>query len=332
MLEALLQGRHLTEAEASDLLHTFTDPSVPSARKGALLAALRAKGETADEIRGMARAMRDAAHAVNPDRTHPLVDTCGTGGDGSDSFNISTTTALLVAACGVSVVKHGNRSVSSRCGSADVIEHLGISLAMTPEQAAAQVAATGFTFLFAPGFHPAMKAVVPVRRAMKVRTAFNLLGPLTNPARPSHQVIGAFSAKAAELMAGALQGLGATRAFVIHGARGWDEATPVGPFLQFTVTPDDVRREVVDPEAIYGLPRCTESDLAGGDVDENRAITRAVLGGEPGPRRHAVLLNAALVLRVVDPTLGPRDAVQRAAAAIDDGRAQQLLARLASAS
>ena len=211
----------------------------------------------------MASAMRDAAIEVPLDRLSPLVDTCGTGGDGSHSFNISTTTALLAAACGVQVVKHGNRSVSSKCGSADVLQVLGVPLATSPEAARKHLKKTGFTFLFAPAFHPAMKAVVPARRAMGVRTAFNLLGPLTNPARPDFQVLGAYSPEGAKLIAEALAKMDVERAFVVHGAQGWDEATPVGPFVRFTVTTDSLQRETIDPQIGYGivrfhaLPSCT---------------------------------------------------------------------------
>ena len=329
-LEVLLQGRNLTVDQAKELLGELTDPDVHDARNGALLAALRAKGSTAEEIRGMATAMQQAAIPVQVDRVSPLVDTCGTGGDGSHSFNISTTTALLAAACGVRVVKHGNRSVSSRCGSADVLQVLGVPLATSSEMAQIHLKKTGFTFLFAPAFHPAMKAVVPIRRAMGVRTAFNLLGPLTNPARPDFQLLGAYSPEGAKLIASALSEMDVERAYVVHGAQGWDEATPVGPFVRFTVTAGQVQRETIDPQIAYGIPRCAPEALAGGDADQNANIIRAIFAGETGPNRDAVVLNTALVLQVVGRVVDGHEAVGMACAAIDNGRATELLYSLAA--
>jgi len=330
LLDTLLQRRNLTAEQAEHLLGELTDPQIHDARKGALLTALRCKGMVANELRGMATAMAKAAVQVEVDRMSPLVDTCGTGGDGSNSFNISTSTALLAAACGVRVVKHGNRSVSSKCGSADVLQVLGVPLATSPKDARRHLKKTGFTFLFAPAFHPAMKAVVPVRRAMGVRTAFNLLGPLTNPARPDFQVLGAYSPEGAKLIANALADMDVERAFVVHGAQGWDEATPVGPFVRFTVTAGAVQRETLDPQIAYGIPRCTAADLAGGDADENADIIRSVFAGESGPCRDAVVLNTALVLQVVGRVVDGHEAVKIASHAIDQGRATELLYALSA--
>ena len=223
-LEALLGRQDLEEAQAAGLLHTLTDPECPPALAGALLAALRMKGETAAEVRGLASAMRELAVKPAFEVRPPMVDIVGTGGDGSGSLNLSTGTALLVAACGVPVVKHGNRSVSSKSGSADVLETLGLALPLDEQAAARVLEATGFTFLFAPYYHPAMKAVVGVRQALGVRTVFNILGPLTNPASPPYALIGAYSVPMARLMAEALAGSGVTRAWVVHGEPGWDEA------------------------------------------------------------------------------------------------------------
>ena len=326
-LELLLDGVDLAEARASDAMGWLADEAVPSAWKGAFLAALRAKGETPDEIRGMATAMRRAARPLVANFDGPLIDTCGTGGDGSGSINISTATALLLAACGIGVVKHGNRSVSSKSGSADVLEALGIHLPADPVEAGACLDRSGFTFLFAPHFHPAMKAVVPVRRAMSVRTVFNLLGPLTNPARPPYQILGTFSRETSETLAHALSGMGLIRAFVVHGAPHWDEATPIGPFHRWEVTPGSVKYELVDPQVRYGIPRCTVADLAGGDATENAAHLRAIFEGKRGPHRDAVVLNAALGLELVGRATG-EEATTLASQVLDDGGVLRLLERI----
>jgi anthranilate phosphoribosyltransferase len=328
-LDRLLEGQNLTEREAGELLVALTAPDLAPALGGALLAALRSKGITAGELRGFALAMR--AQAVKPGLPEgtKAVDIVGTGGDKSGSLNLSTGAALLVAACGVPVVKHGNRSVSSRAGSADVLQALGFTLPPDAARAAACLEATGFTFLFAPHFHPAMKNVAPVRAAMGVRTVFNILGPLVNPAEPPYQVIGAFNLATAELMAQALAGMPVERALVIHGAEGWDEPTPIGPFEVFDVRGGEVRREQRSP-ADYGLAPCTAEDLAGGDAAHNaQALQRALTGEERGPHREALLLGAALALEVTGVEPAPRLAIARATQAIDSGAAAELLARLA---
>ena len=220
VLDRLLRGTDLDEREAEDLLRALTDPELPAAMSGALLAALRAKGVRAEEVRGFAKAMRGLARRPVITPGAALVDMVGTGGDASGSFNLSTGAALLAAALGVRVVKHGNRSVSSRCGSADIIEALGLRLPLDETAAGACLDATGFTFLFAPHFHPAMKAVAPVRQSLGVRTVFNILGPLTNPAEPPYHLIGAYDLEVAELIAGALAGMPIERAYVVHGERG----------------------------------------------------------------------------------------------------------------
>jgi anthranilate phosphoribosyltransferase len=252
------------------------------------------------------------------------VDVVGTGGDRSGSLNLSTGAALLTAAAGVPVVKHGNRSMTSQSGSADVLEALGLPIPLDADQARRCFDAFGFTYLFAPHYHPAMAAVGPVRRALGVRTVFNMLGPLTNPAGPPHLVIGAFDGRAAELMAGALAGLDIERAFVIHGAAGWDEPSPIGEFLLFDVRPGEVTRSTRDP-ADLGLSRCDPEDLAGGDPAHNADRLKAVFGGEPGPHRDAVLLGAALALEVTGRAPDAEAALAGAGAALDDGRAMGLL-------
>lgn len=328
MLDRLLDGESLSESEAAELMHKLAQGDLPEALAGALLAGLRAKGETAEEIRGFASAMRELAlHPVIPDGP-PTVDTVGTGGDGSGSLNLSTGTGLLAAACGARVVKHGNRSVSSRSGSADMLERLGMPLPLHEEAAVACLRATNFTFLFAPAYHPAMKAVVPVRGALSVRTVFNMLGPLTNPAAPPFQLIGAWSPAAARLMADALAGMPIERAFVVHGAPGWDEATPVGEFTLLDVVPGRVTGSVRAPED-YGVKRCTAGELTGGDAGYNAAeLVRVFAGEDHGAHRDALLMGASLVLEVQGSAKDAREGVAMAAAALDDGAANAFLERL----
>ncbi len=242
-------------------------------------------------------------------------------------MNLSTGAALLAAACGQPVVKHGNRSVSSRSGSADVLQHLGLRLPLDEEAAGRCLQQTGFTFLFAPYYHPAMKALAPVRRALGVRTVFNILGPLTNPAEPPYYLIGAFSVAAARLIADALSGLPVERAYVVHGTPSWDEATPIGPFTLFDVRKGSVTRREVDPQA-YGLLRCRPSDLAGGDATENADKMRATFEGEPGPHRDALALGAALALELTGLAPKPDTALETALDAIDSGAASRLLQAL----
>jgi anthranilate phosphoribosyltransferase len=327
-LDRLLDGQALNEFEAHELLVALTASDVAPALAGALLAALRAKGVRAAELRGLAGAMRSLARRPQLPAGGSGVDIVGTGGDKSGSFNLSTGAALLTAACGQRVVKHGNRSVSSRAGSADVLEALGLKLPLDEVRAGECLAATGFTFFFAPYYHPAMKSIAPVRQALGVRTVFNILGPLTNPAEPPFHVIGAFNLATAELMAEALSGMKIERAFVIHGAEGWDEPTPVGPFELFDVRPGQVRREIRTP-AQFGLATCTSEALAGGDATYNAAALRAVFAGtERGAHRDALLLGTALALEVIGVERDARAAVARAAGAIDSGAALSLLDQL----
>jgi anthranilate phosphoribosyltransferase len=258
------------------------------------------------------------------------IDIVGTGGDASGSVNISTGTSLLTAACGLPVIKHGNRSISSRAGAADVLEVLGLKIPLDEKAAAACFQATNFTFLFAPYFHPAMKSVAPVRAAMGVRTVFNILGPLANPAQPPLHVIGAYSRDVAKLMAQTLAGLGIERTFVIHGAAGWDEPTPIGNFALFDVRPGRVEESERGP-ADYGISACTASALAGGDAQHNARALRAVLSGDDqGAHRDCLLLGTSLALEVAGMVKTPREGVERAAQAIDSGAARKLLDTLSA--
>jgi anthranilate phosphoribosyltransferase len=327
-LDALVQGHSLTEAEAAALLRLLTSAALEPAMAGALLTALRAKGVTPAEVRGFAGAMRSLARKPDLPAGLDAIDIVGTGGDASGSLNLSTGAALLTAACGLPVVKHGNRSISSRSGSADLIEALGFSLPLDEIQAAQCFAATGFTFLFAPYFHPAMKALAPIRTALGIRTVFNLLGPLTNPAAPRFRLIGAYDAATAELMAGTLAGMDVERAWVVHGAAGWDEATPIGPFLAFDVTRAGIRRCEIDPREFLLAP-CSPGDLAGGDAAANLAALLAVFAGrDRGPHLSALTLQCGLALFIAGRAASVQTGIDLARTAVDSGRAQQWLGRL----
>ena len=340
-LDRLLDGHSLSQAEAEALFTELTSENTPPAVAGAVLAALRAKGVTADELRGFAMRMR--AMAVRPHwppvagtgtsgvsraDASMAVDIVGTGGDKSSSLNLSSGASLLAAACGIPIIKHGNRSISSRAGSADMLQALGLPMPLDVAAAGRCFQALGFTFLFAPYYHPAARIIAPVRQALGVRTVFNILGPLSNPASPPFLVVGAYDLPTAELMAQALHGTPLRRAYVIHGAAGWDEPTPIGPFTLFEVDERGVTRSERDP-LDYGLPRCAESELRGGEADHNAAVLVEVLRGElHGPARDALLLGAALALQVSGREVEPKAAVARAASAIDDGAATQLLQNL----
>jgi anthranilate phosphoribosyltransferase len=327
-LERLVQRRDLAEAEAAALLESLTRPELAPAMAGALLAALRTKGVTAAEVRGFAGAMRTLARKPALPAGLDAIDIVGTGGDGSGSLNLSTGAALLAAACGLPVVKHGNRSISSRSGSADMIEQLGFTMPLDETRAARCFEATGFTFLFAPYFHPAMSALAPIRSALGVRTVFNLLGPLTNPAAPRFRLIGAYDAATAELMAGTLAGMDIERAWVVHGAGGWDEATPVGPFLAFDVTRAEIRRYDIDP-AGFGLATCLSEELAGGDALTNVAALLAVFEGrDRGAHLAALALQCGLALFIAGRAASIQIGIDQAREAVRSGKAEQWLRRL----
>ena len=327
-LDHLVQRRDLTEAEAAALLTSLTTGELAPAMAGALLTALRMKGVTAAEVRGFAGAMRSLARKPNLAEGLDAIDIVGTGGDASGSLNLSTGAALLAAACGLPVVKHGNRSISSRSGSADLIEQLGFALPLNETQAAQCFAATGFTFLFAPYFHPAMKALAPIRAALGIRTVFNLLGALTNPAAPRFRLIGAYDAATAELMAGTLAGMDIERAWVVHGAAGWDEATPIGPFLAFDVERNAIRRYEIDPRE-FNLAPCGLGDLAGGDAAANFAALLAVFEGrDRGAHFAALVLQCGLALFVAGRAASIQAGIDMARAAVESGRANEWLRRL----
>lgn len=329
-LQQLLDGKSLSQDEASQLLVALTDSNTAPAMAGALLIALRTKGVTADELRGFATSMRSLARRPVIQPGSPLVDMVGTGGDGSGSFNLSTGAALLVAAMGIRVAKHGTSSISSRSGSADVIRALGLSLPLDETAAGECLEATGFTFFFAPHFHPAMKAIMPIRQALGVRTIFNMLGPLLNPAAPPFHLLGAYHIDAAALMADAMAGMPIERTYVVHGEPGWDEATPVGEFTLFDVSPGKVTRHTRSAEE-FGLPRCTAEELKGGDATHNAEHLRAVLEGrDRSAHRNAIVLQAALVLELLGKAQSPRDATHMAENAIESGAGKLILEKIAA--
>jgi anthranilate phosphoribosyltransferase len=282
-----------------------------------------------DELVGFARAMRQMAEPADPKLAgEPLLDTCGTGGDGAGTFNISTLAALVVAGAGVRVAKHGNRSVSSQCGSADLLEALGIDIALPPAESARAIREIGIGFFFAPAVHTAMKHAQPVRIDLKMRTVFNLLGPLTNPAGATAQVAGAPSPRAAELMAGALAALGLPRGFVVHGSDGLDEITTTGPTLVFEIRDGKVERRTLEPSD-FAIPTAAAEDLKGGDKTRNAAIARAVLSGQRGPHRDIVLANAAAALVAAGKVETFLEGVAVAAVSIDTGAARGKVEALA---
>ncbi|CAN5183930.1 anthranilate phosphoribosyltransferase [soil metagenome] len=328
MLERLLAREELDERRAAELLVILSDPNLAPALAGALLAALRARGETPAEIRGFAKAMR--ARAVRPALPAEVacIDIGGTGGDDSGSLNLSTGAALVTAACGVPVAKQVHRAVSSRSGSADVVEAMGFGPLDGDSTFAACLRECGIGFLPASAIHPILSGLAEVRAALRVRTIFDLLHPLANPVAPTHQVIGASSPEMAQLLAEALAGLPIERGFVVHGDPGWDEPTPAGPFLLFDVRPDRMQLEQRDPLS-YGIARCSPESLAGGASEHNAARLAAVLEGDDrGAHRDALLLGAALGLEVCGRGATMEEGLAMAAAAIDDGRAHALVRRL----
>jgi anthranilate phosphoribosyltransferase len=327
ILEQLLERQNLSEAQASALLGLLTDPEMAPPLAGAILAALRVKGVTAAEVRGFAGAMRARARKLNLPDAPDAIDIVGTGGDASGSLNLSTGAALLTAACGMPVIKHGNRSISSRSGSADFIERLGLPLPLDADAAVRCFNETGFTFLFAPFFHPAMRNVAPIRTALGVRTIFNLLGPLTNPAAPRFQLLGAYDAATAELMANTVAGMEIARAWVVHGAGGWDEATPIGPFVAFDVARGRVERREIDPQE-FGLAPCLAADLAGGDAAVYvAAFCDVVAGRDRGPHLAALALQTGLALHIAGRAASIAAGIAAARDAVQSGRAQAWLER-----
>jgi len=322
-LSKISRREALTEEEAGAAMAVIMDGQATPAQIGAFLLGLAVRGETEDEVVGFARTMRSKAV---PLRSKGAVDTCGTGGDGSGTFNISTITSLVVAACGVPVTKHGNRAASSQCGSADVLEALGVKVDPPVETAQRLLDEVGWTFLFAPAFHASTRHAVGPRKELGVRTAFNLLGPLTNPALPEAQVVGVPRPDLAPFMARCLKRLGIKRAWVVHGS-GLDEISVTGPTTVSAFDDGAIETFTIEP-ARYGLQCCLPDDLKGGDAARNAEIAREVLGGGRGPKRDAVLLNAAAALVVAKKASDVLDGIRQSAAAIDEGRATKVLERV----
>ena len=338
----VVERENLTEGEMIEVMNQIMSGECTAAQIGSFITALRMKGETVDEITGAARVMRERATPIrvghnvlgidrddiNIDR-ETILDGVGTGGDGTNTFNVSTTVSFVVSACGVKVAKHGNRSVSSACGSADVLEKLGINLDVTPETVESCLNQIGIGFLFAPALHGAMKYAIGPRREIGIRTIFNILGPLTNPAGADCQVMGVYRADLVEKLAGVLHKLGCRHGFVVHGSDGMDEMTLTGETLLAEVTPSGVTFATVTPEQL-GLSRCPMEALNGGDAVANALIVKAVLTGETGPRRDIVLLNAAYALVAAGKAATPAEGIVLAAEAIDSGRALQQVEKLAA--
>jgi anthranilate phosphoribosyltransferase len=323
-LAAVVGGRTLTAEEARLAMGAVMDGEATPAQLGAFLVALRMRGETVEELAGFARAMRERVLRV--DAPGGTIDTCGTGGDGRGTFNISTAAALVAAAAGVPVAKHGNRAITSASGSSDVLDALGVPTDAPADEAAEMLREVGFAFLFAPGYSPAMRHAGPTRREIGIRTAFNLLGPLTNPAGARRQLLGVADPGAAERLAQVLQALGTERAFVVHGDQ-LDELPLDGTGVAFEVTREGIARHTVLPESV-GLPRASTEELAGGTPTQNAARMEGLFAGETGPIRDAVALNAGAALLVAGRVADLRAGVELASVTLAGGRAADLLARL----
>jgi len=333
-IREVVDGRTLSFDDASAAMDAIMTGGGTGAQIGALVTALRMRGETVEEVAGFASAMRSHALRVPLDGgAGPLVDTCGTGGDSAGTFNISTTASFVIAGAGVRVAKHGNRAASSKCGSADLLEALGVAIDLTPEGVAACIEEAGIGFMFAPSFHPAMRFVGPARREMGIRTVFNILGPLTNPAGASHQLIGVGHPDIAGKLARALQALGSEHAVLVHAEQGLDELGLSGAshVTEYDARTDAIRTYLLTPEDL-GLQRSGPDALLGGDAAENVRITTAILSGERGPRRDVILLNAGAGLYAANAAESMEEGVRLAEDVLDSGRAMAALQRLVEVS
>lgn len=329
LLNKLIEGEPLSTDEAAALMGRMMDDELTPVQLAGVMVALRSKGETADEVVGFARTMRARARQIEV--PGDLADTCGTGGDGRGTFNISTAAALIVAACGVPVAKHGNRAASGRCGSADVLEALGVDIALPPEGVARCIGQANIGFLFAPAFHPATKFAAIPRRELGVRTVFNLLGPLTNPARPKYQLLGVSNAGLLDLMAEALLKLGVEAALIVHSGDGTDEISVAGPTMVREVRRGAIQAYDVAPED-FGVARSPADTIRGGDAERNAAMLLGLLAGETGPARDAAVINAAAALYTAGKAVSLGDGARLAAAALDSGRARTTLESLRATS
>lgn len=322
----LIAGEHLDREDARGVMEQIMSGGATDAQIGGFLTALRIKGETVDEIAGFAETMRAKVTRIEGGQP-PLVDTCGTGGDGSGTFNISTTVAFVAAGAGLTVAKHGNRAMSSRCGSADVLAELGVNVEATPEQVGRCLDSARIGFLFAPALHGAMKHAIGPRKELGTRTVFNVLGPLTNPAGAKRQLIGVFAADLTETLAGVLGALGSERAFVVHGHDGLDEITLTGPSRVTELTDGVTKTYDIEP-GDFGMATAAAAQLAGGDAAQNAAILTAILEGETGPRTDIVLLNAAAAIVAGGVANDLVSGVDAARASISSGQARTALTQL----
>ncbi|MFW6050345.1 MAG: anthranilate phosphoribosyltransferase [Myxococcota bacterium] len=330
-IRRVVDGGDLAEGQMASAMRAILGGEASDAQIAALAVGLRMKGETIDEIAAAARVMRERCAQVDLGFDGVVLDTCGTGGDGAGTFNISTVSAIVVAGCGVSVAKHGNRAVSSKAGSADLLEALGVSLEASPEAVARSVREVHIGFLFAPAHHAALKHAAPVRRQLGLRTFFNLLGPLANPAGATHQIVGVYDPARVRQVAEVLGRLGTRGAWVVHGHGGLDEVSPCGPTRVAVLSEGEVVERTVEP-ADFGLDPVTPEQIGGGDAARNAAIARAVLEGERGGPRTAVVMNAAAALVVAGEAHDLREAAARAASAIDSGAARETLAKWVASS
>jgi anthranilate phosphoribosyltransferase len=325
-IDKLVNRVNLSEADMIDVMNQIMTGEATPLQVASFLTALRMKGETVEEITGAARVMREKAHRVNVG-SKTVLDTCGTGGDQKGTFNISTTVAFVLAGAGVHVAKHGNRSVSSHSGSADVLGALGVKIDAPRERVEQCIAEIGIGFLFAPLLHEAMKYAVQPRRDIGIRTIFNLLGPLTNPAMATHQLIGIYSGELVGMIARVLKNLGSVCAMVVHGLEGLDEISLCGPTQVAELRDGQVKQYLIEPEQ-FGLKRCRLEDLQGGNPEQSAAMVRAVLDGEPGPRRDVVLLNGGAALYISGSASNIEEGIRLAAQSIDSGKARQKLEQL----
>ena len=325
-LNKIVQKKDLTETEMSQMITDIFSGGITDAQIGAFMAALATKGETFEELAGAAQAMRRKAQRIQVS-SPTVVDTCGTGGDGAKTFNISTTTAFVVAGCGVTVAKHGNRSISSQCGSADLLEALGVKIDLQPELVEESVSEVGIGFMFAPVFHGAMKYAAKARKEIGLRSIFNMLGPLTNPAAANCQLLGVFAPNLTEMFASALKLLGAKRAFVVHGHDGLDEISVCAPTRVSELNDGMIRTYDIDPEQFFGK-LADPDDLKGGDPEMNANITRNILNGDQGPKREIVVLNAAAALVTAAKSKDLREGIELAEESIDQGSAASKLEAL----
>ncbi|MHB9029446.1 MAG: anthranilate phosphoribosyltransferase [Candidatus Latescibacterota bacterium] len=321
-----VEGMHLTREEATAAMQCIMNGEATDAQIGGFLVAMRLKGETVEEIASFARVMREKAVRIDPGAAEVL-DTCGTGGDGAHTFNISTVSAFVAAGAGIRVAKHGNRSVSSKCGSADVLMGLGVKIDLPPERVSECLHEVGIAFLFAPLLHASMKYAIGPRRELGVRTFFNILGPMTNPAGARRQLMGVYSGDLVEKIAGVLADLGSEKAFVVHGSDGLDEITTTGESAIAEISGGVIRRYTVSPED-FGLPRASRDDLTGGDAAENAAIFTAILSGEKGPKRDIVLLNSAFAICAGGMADTPEAGFRCAQESIDSGAAMEKYRKL----